>query len=779
MTTDGSTEEDMHLLQFQPFSSSIGVAFWEELSRRKLNIYKLNEDPVPILGSYAPSPDDRIPSRLSLRRESFAATGRSDAAEELAAVSSCESLCGSSGILRNCNTVETFRSTDKNATLESAAMQVWKDIKSGDAVTCPDLLTRFVMLSFADLKSHQFLYWACFPALVPAMPFRSLPVQSAAEALPEGAEVAVAQGLERMRIADGRLGRSKCTPFFVATDRGLGEVLSLADFEAVCGGAESVAEEAERQGAIFAFVDPCPLLDHPGWPLRNFLFLMQERWGLRKATVLCYRGRLPHLSLSDRTEEGLDSSFVDVGLQQSEEGEHGSMKWMRSIVLQVLLNASMPVDGDDLSAPPSGVSWTGWERNAKGLTGPRRADLSGSLDPRRLAQQSVKLNLSLMRWRQLPNLDLDGLAETKCLLLGAGTLGCGIARNLLSWGVSHITFVDSGRVSYSNPVRQSLYEFTDCLNGGRLKAEAAAEAMAKISPSVNAQGVVMSIPMPGHPVSSEAEREAAVSAADRLDQLFVEHDVVFLLMDSRESRWLPTLLATVHDKLLINAALGMDTFLVQRHGGGDCNDSSRLGCYFCNDVVAPENSLRDRALDQQCTVTRPALSPIACAIAVELMVGLLHHPLRQRAPADTASSSRSLGSASAPASASGSTLGLLPHQVRGFLSQLTMVTPSCAAFDCCTGCSAPVVEKYRQAGPTFVTQACNSPSYLEELTGLAALRKGVEDIDLDIVDDDDGEFELEDHSIHMEGQEGDETKAPDLLAAEAESEEGLQEEELG
>ena len=53
--------------------------------------------------------------------------------------------------------------------------------------------------------------------------------------------------------------------------------------------------------------------------------------------------------------------------------------------------------------------------------------------------------------------------------LGAGTLGCNIARCLLGWGVEHITFVDNGRVSFSNPVRQPLFEFSDCVDGGKPK----------------------------------------------------------------------------------------------------------------------------------------------------------------------------------------------------------------------------------------------------------------------------------------------------------------------
>ena len=52
------------------------------------------------------------------------------------------------------------------------------------------------------------------------------------------------------------------------------------------------------------------------------------------------------------------------------------------------------------------------------------------------------------------------------------------------WGVRTITFVDSARVSFSNPVRQPLFEFEDCLNGGKPKAACAADRLKKIFPGI-------------------------------------------------------------------------------------------------------------------------------------------------------------------------------------------------------------------------------------------------------------------------------------------------------
>ena len=186
--------------------------------------------------------------------------------------------------------------------------------------------------------------------------------------------------------------------------------------------------------------------------------------------------------------------------------------------------------------------------------------------PEALAEASVDLNLQLMRWRLMPQLNNEAVAGTRCLLLGAGTLGCSVARCLLGWGVRKITLVDSGVVSYSNPVRQSLFSFADCVDGQTPKAEAAAKALRTIFPSVDASSRRLAIPMPGHPVTGEAELAQVKSDCDELASLVDSHDVVFSLTDTRESRWLPSLLAAAKGKLALTAALGFDSFLVMRHG---------------------------------------------------------------------------------------------------------------------------------------------------------------------------------------------------------------------
>jgi ubiquitin-like modifier-activating enzyme ATG7 len=243
----------------------------------------------------------------------------------------------------------------------------------------------------------------------------------------------------------------------------------------------------------------------------------------------------------------------------------------------------------------------GWEPNERGKAGARQVDISQALNPSTLITQATELNLRLMKWRLWPTLDLPRVHNTRILLLGAGTLGCAVGRILLGYGIQHVTFIDNGIVHYSNPVRQCLYRVDDCnQHQVRGKAEIAAMRLQEIYPDIHSAGVKLSIPMPGHSMHSSSSDGGAMlrdaPALDKLDELVQSHDVIFLLTDSREARWLPTVIGRVYDKLVINAALGFDSYLVMHHGLPRRGESAqtRTGCYFCNDIVSAGNSKRSQ-----------------------------------------------------------------------------------------------------------------------------------------------------------------------------------------
>lgn len=207
---------------------------------------------------------------------------------------------------------------------------------------------------------------------------------------------------------------------------------------------------------------------------------------------------------------------------------------------------------------------------------------------------------------------------------------------------------------------------------------------------------------------------------------------MFLLTDNRESRWLPSVAGAALKKIVICVALGYDSYLVMRHGLPSSDPSlTQLGCYFCNDIQAPTNTTSNLALDEQCTVARPGLAPIASALAVEVLVSLLHHPLQAFAPhilPDDDLSSRK------------SPLGGVPHMMKGSVFHFSNTCVHGPAFCQCTACSETVTSAYLEDRWKLVLSTLKvtktreiekrrlvqDSKYLQNLTGLNELLEKVD-----------------------------------------------------
>ena len=653
-------------LKFEPLTSAPTASFFRALARRALDDGR-----------------GRAAARRARGERAYVSHSASNACvrvdgdafdDVIASSSSASTSTNAMTIIGTCawrDGAADVGATDRARTLGEMKSELLRAIASGDAESDCALMESFACVAHVCAKTWRATYWFAFPALesgeVEATPLRAM--DSANER-----DRAMCETCEKW------LERGGARAWIVSGDGA--EAYALGEY---------AERNARGERLILAFADSSSAMTHVGWGLRNLSVLVRARWRATTIGVVCVRTRRGRVVAEACVEFTMRAPEIE----------------------------------DDESA----IKVVGWERNARGKMGPRSVDLGATMDPTQLASQAVDLNLKLMRWRLLPELNHEKLASSKCLLIGAGTLGCAVARTLMGWGVREITFVDSGRVSYSNPARQSLFEFKDCVDGGAPKAAAAANKLIEIFPGMRAKGVVMSIPMPGHSVSDDLKAEV-LRDVDALEALIAEHDVAYLLTDTRESRWLPTLICADKGTLCINAALGFNTYLVMRHGCGvdQSEESSRLGCYFCNDVMAPANSTKDRTLDQQCTVTRPGLAPLASALAVELMVALMH----SSSGASTAPPSREATDVDEP-----SPLGVVPHQIRGSVAGFTQTLFDAPCFPRCTACSRTIVSEYRRSRDDFLMRAFNDPKTLEDLAGLTALLANVDADDAAWIDDDD------------------------------------------
>ncbi len=111
-------------------------------------------------------------------------------------------------------------------------------------------------------------------------------------------------------------------------------------------------------------------------------------------------------------------------------------------------------------------------------------------------------------------------------------------------------------------------------------------------------------------------------------------------------------------------------------------------------------------------MTRPGVAAIASALLVELFVSLIQ--IDKKSNADPPSSS-SEGPSEHP-------LGIVPHQIRGFLSNFENIIVKGESYDCCSACSNKILDQYNAEGWQFVKRALNDRGYIEEFSGLAQVQ---------------------------------------------------------
>ena len=354
------------------FSSSIDPAFWAALSELKMTKLKLDSSPQPLCAIYAPSAAAAHRSENDGGTDVAAVAWMNLAGEALdLSFQASRRSVRAGGSITVVNTMEEFKAIDKKDFINKAGAQMCASVDSGAAEQDPSLLVRCEGVVFSDLKNYKHVYWFAFPALC-------LPQPPALEGSPSPLMARLPSPEHRQLLHTGvQELQGACStgmpPFFlVELAGGAVQVRMLSELSTVAAGPNEW---------WLAFVDPSPLPTNPGWPLRNALFLVQRRLRISSVTVLCYR------------------DVLDAKLHPQQDS--------RSILLHVRLP---PADGGPATDMPPVV---GWEANSKGKMGARSVDLGAFMDPARRAVESADLNLKLMRWRFLPDLDVDRLARTK------------------------------------------------------------------------------------------------------------------------------------------------------------------------------------------------------------------------------------------------------------------------------------------------------------------------------------------------------------------------------
>lgn len=434
------------MIKFTPFESHVDISFWHWLSEYKINEQALSEDIVPINAYFScnsleltQSSEPSLLKRpqliiespfISKTREAFQSdTGKSRSVSNVG-------VFYSNGELLNVNTkngykdpkyiqkvfheiwakklhksilfylerVRCFANSCNSAPLDRTEDEIL-DLIGLSRSEFPNIYF-FGLYTYADLKRHIFWSWLCCPALLlwSFADERVIEVEKvSAKSLADFTLVADNdQSISLVQMINSLINESKiknglfCLRVF--PNEKLGPVsVTGALLDIYC----SEQSKDINSKYIFGYFDPCNHDNSHSWSLRNLLYLLSHVKPLEvNGSVLVH--------------------VLKFKLGQ----QNDSLQMIDMLKLPYLKAESESLQNAKFKA-------VGWEKNSFGKLAPKIFDLKSIMDPISLGSSAIDLNLRLMKWRAAPQLNLDVIKKQKCLIIGAGTLGCNVARNLI------------------------------------------------------------------------------------------------------------------------------------------------------------------------------------------------------------------------------------------------------------------------------------------------------------------------------------------------------------
>lgn len=261
-------------MHFEQPTLSIEAQFWFRVVELKLKKWKLNEESIDydayyLLGNNKVHNESCIslPSRIVISGSC------------LDDVNVQQPHFGIKIPIRmmNFNLKDDFKAFDRKAILLKMGQQMLQSIKSGDFLHKPESLCLGFLITFADLKKHQFHFSFCLPTLFNLKGIQ-LKSQRSLENDPEVAE-----------IFNKFMNWNEKCPFFLVDQAGCIQPLSAYD-----------------EKCKFVFADSCASSNQFGWFLRNFLFAISCYWKLKEITLIVLRDTRMNSSINHHLELNIE-----------------------------------------------------------------------------------------------------------------------------------------------------------------------------------------------------------------------------------------------------------------------------------------------------------------------------------------------------------------------------------------------------------------------------------------------------------------------------------------